>query len=151
SLTPRTKVLVLNSPANPTGSVYERKRLEGIAEIVLRHRLIVVSDEIYEKFVYDGVRHVGIASLGKEIQAQTIVVNGVSKSHAMTGWRIGYAAGPREIISAMSSVQSQSTSNPNSIAQKAAVVALRDCEPQTQAMVKEFGRRREMIVSLLRK
>src|SRR4029077_10350510 len=102
-------------------------------------------------FVYDSVQHTSIAALSKELQDQTIVVNGVSKSHAMTGWRIGYAAGPREIISAMTSVQSQSTSNPNSIAQKAAVVAIRNCESQTQAMVKEFGRRRKMIVSLLNK
>jgi aspartate aminotransferase len=150
-ITSRTKVLILNSPANPTGSVYQRKHLEGIAETVLKHKLIVISDEIYEKFSYDGAQHTSFASLGKEIQERTIVVNGVSKSHAMTGWRIGYAAGPREIIAAMTSVQSQSTSNPNSIAQKAAVVALRNCEPQTQAMVKEFDRRRQSMVSLLNK
>jgi len=150
-ITSRTKVLILNSPANPTGSVYQRKHLEGIAETVLKHKLIVVSDEIYEKFSYDGIQHTSFASLGKELQEQTIVVNGISKSHAMTGWRIGYAAGPREIIAAMTSVQSQSTSNPNSIAQKAAVVALRKCESQTQAMVQEFDRRRQAMVSLLNK
>jgi len=150
-LTSRTKALILNSPANPTGSVYQRRHLESIAEVVLRHRLIVVSDEIYEKFVYDGVEHTSIASLSKELQDQTIVVNGVSKSHAMTGWRIGYAAGPREIITAMTSVQSQSTSNPNSIAQKAAVVALRNCGSQTVAMVQEFDRRRQAMVSFLNK
>ncbi len=150
-LTPRTKALILNSPANPTGSVYQRRHLEAIAEVVLRYRLIVISDEIYEKFVYNGVQHTSIASLSKELQDQTIVVNGVSKSHAMTGWRIGYAAGPREIIAAMASVQSQSTSNPNSIAQKAAVVALRNCGSQTYAMVQEFDQRRQVMVSLLNK
>lgn len=150
-LTSRTKALILNSPANPTGSVYQRRHLEAIAEVALHHKLIVISDEIYEKFVYNGVQHTSIASLSKELQDQTIVVNGVSKSHAMTGWRIGYAAGPREIITAMASVQSQSTSNPNSIAQKAAVVALRNCGSQTNAMVQEFDRRRQVMLSLLNK
>jgi aspartate aminotransferase len=150
-ITPKTKALILNSPANPTGSVYQRKHLEGIAEVIVEHKLIVISDEIYEKFIYDGVKHTSIASLSKELQAQTIVVNGVSKSHAMTGWRIGYAAGPSEIIAKMASVQSQSTSNPNSIAQKAAVTALRNCESQTTAMVQEFDRRRQRMMSLLNK
>jgi len=148
-LTPKTKALILNSPTNPTGAVYQKKHLEAIAEIILEHKIVVISDEIYEKFIYDGIKHTSMASLSKEIQAQTIVVNGVSKSHAMTGWRIGYAAGPKEIIAKMTSVQSQSTSNPNSIAQKAAVTALLKCESYTTAMVQEFDHRRQCMLSLL--
>ncbi|HTR44802.1 MAG TPA: pyridoxal phosphate-dependent aminotransferase, partial [Thermodesulfovibrionales bacterium] len=123
-ITPKTKAIILNSPSNPTGLAYDRKTIEKIAEIALRHNLFVISDEIYEKLLYDGAEHVSIASLGKEIKEKTLVVNGLSKSYAMTGWRIGYAAGPKGIIKAMTNIQSQSTSNPNSIAQKAAVEAL---------------------------
>ncbi len=148
-ITKRTKALILNSPSNPTGSTYDRKSLERIAEIALRHNLYVVSDEIYEKLVYDGAEHVSIASLGSEIRKKTIVVNGLSKSHAMTGWRVGFAAGPKEIIEAMTNIQSQSTSNPNSIAQRAAVEALTGPQDFIEKMRSEFDRRRRFLVSEL--
>ena len=145
----KTKAIILNSPSNPTGLTYDRKTLEQIAEIVLRRNLYVISDEIYEKLVYDNAEHVSIASLGAEIKKRTIVVNGLSKSHAMTGWRVGFAAGPREIITPMTNIQSQSTSNPNSIAQKAAVEALTGPQDFVQTMRSEFDRRRRFLVSEL--
>jgi aspartate aminotransferase len=120
--------------------------LERIAAIAVRHNLLVISDEIYEKVLYDGARHVSIASLGPEVAGRTVVINGVSKAYAMTGWRIGYAAGPKDLITAMGNIQSQSTSNPCSISQKAAVAALRFGEPFTTQMVAEFDRRRRAIV-----
>lgn len=145
-ITKKTKALVLNSPSNPTGLTYNKSALEAIAEIVLRHNLYVISDEIYEKLVYDGTQHVSIASLGKEIKDKTIVVNGLSKSHAMTGWRIGYTAGPKDIIKAMTNIQSQSTSNPTSIAQKAAVAALNGPQDFIAVMRTEFDKRRKFLV-----
>ncbi len=148
-ITPRTKALILNSPSNPTGLTYDRKKLEMIAEVALRHNLYVISDEIYEKLVYDGAEHVSIASLANEIKKKTIVVNGLSKSHAMTGWRVGFAAGPKDIIKAMTNIQSQSTSNPNSVAQKAAVEALTGPQDFIGIMRKEFDRRRKFLVSEL--
>lgn len=149
SITPRTKALILNSPSNPTGTTYRKKDLEAIAEICLRHNIIIISDEIYEKLVYDDTHHISIASLGHEMKNRTIVVNGLSKCYAMTGWRIGYAAGPKEIIKAMAAIQSQSTSNPTSIAQKAAVEALRGPQDSVRLMVEEFDRRRRYMVSEL--
>jgi aspartate aminotransferase len=145
-ITPRTKAIVINSPCNPTGATYDRKTLEAIAALALKHDLLVISDEIYEKIVYDGTRHVSIATLGPDIAARTVIINGVSKAYAMTGWRIGYAAGPKDLIAAMANIQSQSTSNPCSISQKAAVAALREGEPFTAKMVEEFDRRRRAIV-----
>ena len=148
-ITKKTKAIILNSPSNPTGLTYDRKALERVAEVVLRHNLYVISDEIYEKLVYEGVEHVSIASLGSEIKKRTLVVNGLSKSHAMTGWRVGFTAGPKEIIRAMTNIQSQSTSNPNSIAQKAAVEALTGPQDFVQIMRNEFDRRRRFLVSEL--
>jgi aspartate aminotransferase len=148
-ITPKTKALILNTPSNPTGSAYTQKQLEELTEVILEKRLIVISDEIYEPFVYDQFKHVSIAALRPELKDRTIVVNGVSKSYAMTGWRIGYAAGPKEVISAIETVQSQSTSNPTSIAQKAAVAALRGSSEFTRTMVAEFDRRRRYIVDRL--
>ncbi len=145
-ITSKTKAILVNSPCNPTGATYDRSTLEQIAAVAIRHDLIVISDEIYEKVLYDGASHVSIASLGPEIAARTVIINGVSKAYAMTGWRIGYAAGPKELITAMANIQSQSTSNPCSIAQKAAVAALRLGEPFTLKMVEEFSRRRNTIV-----
>ncbi|MEK7279641.1 MAG: pyridoxal phosphate-dependent aminotransferase [Nitrospirota bacterium] len=150
-ITPRTKAIILNSPSNPTGSAYDIKDLEEIAEIAMRHNIYIISDEIYEKIVYDGFKHVSIASLGKELKNLTILVNGVSKSHSMTGWRIGYTAGPKEIITAMSNLQSQSTSNPTSISQKAAVAALKGSDHFINMMVLEFDKRRRYIVDRLNK
>jgi aspartate aminotransferase len=148
-ITKKTKLLILNSPSNPTGLTYDKKTLEEIAEIILKHNLYVVSDEIYEKLTYDGYEHVSIASFGQEIQKRTIAVNGLSKAFAMTGWRIGYAAGPKEIIKAMTNIQSQSTSNPTSIAQKAAVEALTGPQVFISTMLAEFDRRRKFLVGEL--
>lgn len=146
AITDRTKALILNSPSNPTGLTYDRKALEAIADIAVRRGFFVISDEIYEKLLYDGAEHISIASLGNVIKDKTIVVNGLSKSHAMTGWRIGYAAGPAEIIKAMTKVQSQSTSNPTSIAQAAAVEALTGPQDFLGTMLAEFDKRRKYLV-----
>lgn len=148
-VTPRTKAVIINSPCNPTGATYDRRTLEGFAEVALRHDLLLISDEIYEKILYDGRQHVSVASLAPEVKARTIVVNGVSKAYAMTGWRIGYAAGPKDLITAMANIQSQSTSNPCSISQKAAVAALRGGDAFTRRMVVEFDRRRRFMVERL--
>ncbi|MBL7084704.1 MAG: pyridoxal phosphate-dependent aminotransferase [Candidatus Omnitrophica bacterium] len=149
----KTKVLILNSPANPTGSIYSRRELQEIAEIVLRRNIYVISDEIYEKLIFDGKSHTSIASLNKEIHKRTIVVNGVSKAYAMTGWRIGYLASPNErIVKAIGNLQSHSTSNPCSISQKAAWEALRRTkENQIKKWAKEFQVRRDCMLGGLDK
>ncbi|MEJ2253801.1 MAG: pyridoxal phosphate-dependent aminotransferase [Nitrospirota bacterium] len=149
AVSPRTKALVLNSPSNPTGACYTRERLEEIARVVARHDVMVISDEIYEKLLYDGAEHVSLASLGGEAREKTIVVNGVSKSYAMTGWRIGYAAGPAPVIKAMTNNQSQSTSNPASIAQWAALEALTGPQDSVEEMRREFDARRRYLVQAL--
>jgi aspartate aminotransferase len=149
AITPRTKALILNSPSNPTGAGYTRAQLEAVAEVVVRRGLIVISDEIYGEIVYDGFRHVSIASLSPEIKARTIVVDGVSKTYAMTGWRIGYAAGPAAVMAAVATMQSQSTSNPASISQKAAVAALTGPRASVERMVAEFAARRNEMVRRL--
>ncbi len=151
SVTKKTKALILNSPSNPTGLAYDRESLEAIAEIALNHDFFIISDEIYEKIIYNDFLHLSIASLSDDIKQRTIVVNGLSKSHAMTGWRIGFSAGPEEIIEAMTKIQSQSTSNPTSIAQKAAVEALTGPQDFTSEMVSEFDRRRVHIIERLNK
>ena len=148
-VTERTKALILNSPNNPSGSVCSRALLEGVAALAVEKQFYVISDEIYEKLIYDGEAHVSIASLGDEIRAQTIVVNGVSKSYAMTGWRIGYAAGPKAVIRAMTAFQSHSTSNPNSIAQHAAAVALTNGEKFMHDSLVEFDARRRLMHQLI--
>lgn len=150
-VTQHTKAIIINSPSNPTGATYDRKTLEGIAAVALRHDLVIISDEIYEKVIYDDTRHISIATLGPDVAARTVIVNGVSKAYAMTGWRIGFAAGPKDLLTAMANIQSQSTSNPCSISQKAAVVALRTGDPFTRQMVQEFDRRRRSIVERLNK
>jgi aspartate aminotransferase len=126
--------------------VFHRQRLKEIAALALRHDLYIVSDEIYEKMVYDGHEHVSIASLGEEVKKRTILVNGMSKAYSMTGWRIGYAAAERELIAAMTRIQDQSTSNPTSIAQKAALAALQAPEDTVKRMVAAFAERRRAIV-----
>jgi aspartate aminotransferase len=151
AITKKTKALVLNSPSNPTGLAYDKKTLEEIAAIAVKYRIYVISDEIYEKLLYDGFTHFSIASLNPEIKGLTIVVNGVSKSHSMTGWRIGYAAGPKEVVTAMANIQSQSTSNPCSISQKAALEALRGPQDFIKAMNVEFDKRRKYMVERLNK
>lgn len=149
AITERTRAVIINSPSNPTGMLYDRRTLEGLAEVAVRRGIYVISDEVYEHILYDGAEHVSIASLGPEIKKQTIVVNAVSKSHCMTGWRIGYAAGPADVVRAMSKVQSQSTSNPASISQAAAVEALTGPQDFLGPMLKEFSRRREYLVGEL--
>lgn len=150
AITPRTRAFVINSPCNPTGAVYTREELKAIAKVAVDAGILVISDEIYEPFIYTEAGHTSFPSLGPEVQAQTLLIHGVSKSHSMTGWRIGYAAGPTEIISAMTSIQSHSTSNPTSIAQKAAVEALLGSQEPVRTMVKEFAKRREYLVERLR-
>jgi len=148
-ITKKTKAIILNSPSNPTGLAYDKKALEEIASIAVEHNLYVISDEIYEKLTYDGFAHTSIASFGSGIKSRTLVVNGLSKAYAMTGWRIGYAAGPRDIIKAMTNIQSQSTSNPTSVAQKAAVEALTGQQDFIKTMLVEFDKRRKYLVSEL--
>jgi len=148
-LTPKTKALILNSPNNPAGSAYTKRELEQIADLALSHPFIVISDEIYEKIVYDDFEFVSIASLGEEIKKRTMIVHGVAKTYSMTGWRIGYAAGQEEIIAGMSNIQSQSTSNPNSIAQKATIEALTGPQDEVEKMVSTFAQRRHYIIDRL--
>ena len=146
AVTPRTKVIILNSPNNPTGAVFSRAALEAVARLAVERNLFVVSDECYEALTFEG-RHVSIASLGADIKARTLVINTCSKAYAMTGWRIGYAAGPRQLIRAMTDVQSQVTSNPSSIAQWAAIEALGGPQDEVAKMAGEFDRRRRLIVA----
>ncbi len=145
-VTRRTKAIVITSPSNPNGSVWSREQLQFVADLAVTHPFYVVSDEIYEKLIYDGKEHLSIAQLGEQIKAQTFIVNGMSKAYAMTGWRIGYTAGPRDVITAMANFQSQATSNPNSIAQYAAMKALQGDQSCVTEMVAEFERRRNAMV-----
>jgi aspartate aminotransferase len=149
AITPRTKILMLNSPSNPTGMVYSEEELRSIADLCVKHGIYVIADEIYEKLVYDEAAHVSIASFGPEIKDLTIVVNGMSKAYAMTGWRIGYTASNRELANAMSGLQSHATSGPNSIAQRASVEALRGPQGTIDMMLTEFSRRRLRMVELI--
>jgi aspartate aminotransferase len=151
AITPKTKALIINSPSNPTGSAYTKNQLEKIAEIAISKNFFVISDEIYEKIVYDGFEFTSIASLSEEMKKKTIIVHGVAKTYAMTGWRIGYTAGSEEIISAMNNIQSQSTSNPTSISQKASVEALIGPQNEVEKMVSAFAQRRNYIVDRLNK
>ncbi len=146
AITKKTRAIVLNSPSNPTGASYSKEELERIAEVAVEKNVFVISDEIYEKLIYDDSIFTSIASLSKEIYDLTITVNGVSKAYAMTGWRIGYAAGPREIIEAMTRTQSHSTSNPTSISLKAATEALKGPQETVEEMRKEFAKRRDYMV-----
>ena len=146
AVTPRTRLVVLNSPNNPTGAVFSPAALEAVARLAVERGLWVVSDECYEALTFEG-RHVSIASFGPDVKARTIVVNTCSKAYAMTGWRIGYAAGPRALIRAMTDAQSQVTSNPSSIAQWAAVEALTGPQDEVAKMAGEFDRRRRLIVA----
>jgi len=149
AITGKTRALLLNSPCNPTGSSYTVDELKAIGQICLKHDFLIISDDIYERLVYDGLKFANIAQVTPELKPRTILVNGVSKTYAMTGWRIGYACGPRELMGAMTKLQSQSTSNPTSIAQKAAVEALNGPQDAVAAMVVEFEKRRTYIVERL--
>jgi len=148
---PRTKILILNSPSNPTGCVYGPEELKEIAKVCVNKKIFVISDEIYGKIIYDELRHVSLGSLNKEIYGLTITVNGLSKSYAMTGWRIGYLGAPVDIADAISKLQDHSTSNPASISQKAAVAALNSGDEFTSNMCQEFQKRRDYIAARLRK
>ena len=148
-ITSRTKLLILNSPHNPTGAVYEQEELKKIAKLLLKYNIYCICDEIYEKLVYDNAKHLSMASLSDKIKEKIITINGVSKSYAMTGWRIGYAACSEEIIKGMSKIQGHSTSNPNSIAQKASVEALNGKQDAIEEMRKAFDERRKYMVKRL--
>ena len=146
-LTSKTKGIILNYPSNPSGSVYYLSCLEELGKLAVENGIYLISDEIYDKIVYDGYKHTSIASLGQPIKEMTIITHGVSKTYSMTGWRIGFAAGEREIIQAMSNIQSQSTSNPTSISQKAALAALTGPQDFVSMMVGEFTKRRDFLVN----
>ncbi|PKK39311.1 Aspartate aminotransferase [Clostridiaceae bacterium JG1575] len=146
-ITPKSKVLVLNSPNNPTGTIYSREELMAIAEVCKKHDLFILSDEMYEKLIYGSARHVSIASLSEDAYSRTLTINGVSKAYAMTGWRIGYAAGPAPLIKMMGSVQSHTTSNPCSISQYAALEAIQGPQDSVDSMIQEFSARRDLLVS----
>lgn len=137
TITDKTKAIVINSPSNPTGMMYSKEELEKIGDVCLKHNIIIISDEIYEKLIYTNEPHISIAALSSDLKEQTVVINGVSKSHAMTGWRIGYAAGPKDIIKAMTNLASHSTSNPTSISQYAALAAY-EAKIDTAAEIKQI-------------
>jgi len=149
AITPNTRLFVLNSPSNPTGAVYSQAELEALGEILEKNNITIISDEIYEKLIYDGGRHVSIASLSPGLKDLTVVINGVSKSYAMTGWRIGYAAAPQPVAKAMADLQSHSTSNPTSIAQAASLEAITGTQESVKQMVAEFAKRRDYMVDRL--
>jgi aspartate aminotransferase len=146
AITAKTRALVLNSPSNPTGMVYSREELKEIAEVAVQNNIYIISDEIYEKLIYDGMEHTSIATFGNEIKDLTIIINGVSKTYAMTGWRIGYTASNAKIAKVMGSIQSHATSNPNSIAQVAAIAALDGPQDDIEVMRKAFIERRDYMV-----
>lgn len=144
---PKTRGLLLNYPANPTGACYDRTSLEALAEVVVDRDLVVLADEIYEKLLYDGRTFTSFAAVSAETCARTVVVNGVSKAFAMTGWRLGYAAGPADVIEAMGRLQSHATSHPASISQAAGEAALREAEDDVRRMAASFAKRRDAMVA----
>jgi len=148
-ITPRTKIVLLNSPCNPTGSMIQEEEVVKIAALAVKHRFYIISDEIYSEIVFDGRKHVSIANLDPKVKELTITVNGFSKAYAMTGWRVGYAAGPRPIITAMGNVQGHFTSGTNTMAQKAAIAAVYGPQDFIRGMVGEYDRRRRYIVKRL--
>lgn len=147
----KTKAILLNSPNNPTGTIYHKDELEEIAQFAKKHDLLIVSDEIYEKLIYDEEKHISIASLSQDAYERTIVINGVSKTYAMTGWRLGYVAASKEITKLMTSIQSHMTSNVNTITQYAAIEALNGPVEDLNNMVKEFEKRRNFMIDRLSK
>ncbi len=149
AISPRTKAVVINSPSNPTGSAYTREELEALAGVLSGRDILAISDDIYESILYDGKKFVNIANISDEMRAKTMVLNGVSKAYSMTGWRIGYMAGDKSIIAAVETLQSQSTSNPTSIAQWASVEALNGDQGVIDQMYQAFERRRTIIVDAL--
>jgi aspartate aminotransferase len=150
-ITKRTRALILNYPSNPTGATYDEGDLRAIVDVVMKGGLLIISDEIYDKIIYDGLTHTPVATLGDDVKKSTILVNGVSKTYSMTGWRIGFAAGDKRVIDAMGNLQGQSTSNPVSIAQKAAVEAFGGTQDEVERMRREFEKRKNYIVDRLNK
>lgn len=148
AITPKTKILILNSPSNPTGMLYSKEELKPIADLCVKHNIFVISDEIYEKIIYDTHEFCSIASLGKEIYDLTLTVNGVSKAYSMTGWRIGYCAGREDIMEYIKKFQDHTTSNPTSISQEAALQALNEPQEKIKVMCDVFKKRRDLICSL---
>ena len=149
AVTEKTKAIIIGSPSNPTGTTYSTESLQMIAELAVEHQFYLISDEIYEALLYDGAKHRSLASFGDAVKSLAFVVNGVSKAYSMTGWRIGYTAGPEDAIKAMSKIQSHSTSNPTSIAQKAALAAITGSQEPVVEMVKAFQKRRDLICQRL--
>jgi aspartate aminotransferase len=149
AITNNTRALIINGPSNPTGAVYSPEELKAIAAVLVDEDILIITDDIYEKIIYTKYLFANIASVERKLKDRTIVVNGVSKAYAMTGWRIGYAAGPEEIIAAVTKIQSQNTSNPTSISQKASVEALNGDQSVVSMMVGEFRKRRDVIVAAL--
>ena len=150
AMTPRTKMVIINSPGNPTGSVYSRSELEALVEIAATEDIFILSDEIYEKLTYDGAEHVSVASLSKTAYDLTITINGFSKAYAMTGWRLGYLAAPEPVARAIDAIQSHSTSNPCSFAQKGGLAALKGDQSAVEDMRAEFDLRRQYMVDRLK-
>jgi aspartate aminotransferase len=150
AMTPRTKMVIINSPGNPTGSVYTRAELEAIVEVASEEEIVILSDEIYEKLTYDGAEHVSVASLSPEAYDITITINGFSKAYAMTGWRLGYLGAPEAIAKAIDAIQSHSTSNPCSFAQHGGLAALRGDQTAVEDMRAEFDLRRQYMVNRLK-
>ncbi|RCJ20289.1 aspartate aminotransferase [Nostoc minutum NIES-26] len=146
AITPKTKLFILNSPSNPTGMVYTPDEIKALAEVIVDADIFVVSDEIYEKILYDGAEHISIGSLGKEIFDRTLISNGFAKAYSMTGWRIGYLAGPVEIIKAASSIQGHSTSNVCTFAQYGAIAALEGSQDCVEEMRQAFAKRRQVML-----
>jgi aspartate aminotransferase len=146
AITPKTKLFVLNSPSNPTGMVYTPNEIKALAEVVVEEDILVVSDEIYEKILYDGAKHLSIGSLGKEIFERTIISNGFAKGYSMTGWRVGYLAGPIDLIKATITIQSHSTSNVCTFAQYGAIAALEESQDCVEEMRQAFAKRRQVML-----
>jgi len=149
ALGPRVRIFILNTPNNPTGAAYSRDELEALSRVLEPHECFIISDDVYEKIVYDGFRFQNIVGINGKLRERTVIVNSLSKTYAMTGWRIGYALGPAPLISTAAKIQSQSTSNPTSFAQAAAVEALKGPQDEVGEMVREFQRRRNTIVERL--
>ena len=149
AITPKTKMLIFNSPTNPTGAVYTEEEIREIAEVCVKHNIIVLSDEIYEKLIYNGEKPFSIASVSPEMKDLTIIINGVSKSYAMTGWRLGYLAAPENVAKAIASFQSHATSNVNTMTQHASIAALEGDTAPMQEMLAAFTRRRETMLKML--
>jgi len=151
NFTPNVKAFIINSPNNPTGSIIEKEQLKKIADFFVERGVFMITDEVYEHLIYDGRNHISVASLGKKEKEMSITINSVSKTYAMTGWRVGYAAGPRNIIKAMNNLQGHATGNINSIAQKATIEALNGTQVPVRNMIKEYEKRREYMVNRLNK